>query len=159
MPGQDDDIRHGEVIVAMPEPYDAGLWFIGRIRTPWTGRWQCPRQGDPLAGPDCRIELDPRWLPALTGLEPDRPIQLLYWMDAARRDLVLQRPRGRTEPVGTFSLRSPARPNPIASSVVQLLAIDGPVLTVRGLDCLDGTPLLDIKPTGFGHGTGWHITN
>jgi tRNA (Thr-GGU) A37 N-methylase len=47
---------------------------------------------------------------------------------------------------GTFALRSPVRPNPIASSIVQLIAIDGTTLKVRGLDCLDGTPLIDLKP-------------
>ena len=47
---------------------------------------------------------------------------------------------------GTFSLRSPARPNPIAMSVVKLLKIEGNKLSVVGLDCLDGTPLLDLKP-------------
>jgi tRNA (Thr-GGU) A37 N-methylase len=47
---------------------------------------------------------------------------------------------------GTFALRSPARPNPIAMSVVRLVRIEGPTLSVVGLDCLDGTPLLDIKP-------------
>jgi tRNA (Thr-GGU) A37 N-methylase len=47
---------------------------------------------------------------------------------------------------GTFSLRSPARPNPIGTSIVELVNVQGSVLFVRGLDCLDGTPLLDLKP-------------
>ena len=47
---------------------------------------------------------------------------------------------------GTFALRSPVRPNPIASSVVELVSVEGTTLHVRGLDCLDGTPLLDLKP-------------
>ncbi len=59
---------------------------------------------------------------------------------------MIQRPRHADGPRGTFSLRSPARPNPIALSVVELLGRDGDTLRVRGLDCLDGTPLLDIKP-------------
>ena len=63
-----------------------------------------------------------------------------------RRDIVLQMPRHYGVQRGTFALRSPARPNPIAMSVVRLLKVDGNTLTVIGLDCLDGTPLIDIKP-------------
>ena len=70
---------------------------------------------------------------------------VLYFMDQARRDLLVQAPR-HGERRGTFALRSPVRPNPIAMSVVRLLHIDGTRLSVVGLDCLDGTPLIDIKP-------------
>jgi len=59
---------------------------------------------------------------------------------------MLQAPRHYAEPRGTFALRSPVRPNPIAASVVQLLGGEGTTLVVVGLDCLDGTPLLDLKP-------------
>lgn len=142
----DTDLRPGEMAVSPPDSFDAGLWFIGRLRTPWTDRSQCPKQGDAATGPDCRIELDPRWLPALQGLTAGQRLQCLYWMDRARRDLVLQSPRHGGTLVGTFALRSPVRPNPVASSVVTLLGIEGAVLHVRGLDCLDGTPLIDLKP-------------
>jgi tRNA (Thr-GGU) A37 N-methylase len=67
-------------------------------------------------------------------------------MDKARRDLILQAPRHYATQRGTFALRSPVRPNPIAASVVRLTKVDGSKLIVVGLDCLDGTPLLDIKP-------------
>jgi len=67
-------------------------------------------------------------------------------MDKAPRNLVLQVPRHDGEQRGTFALRSPARPNPIAVSVARLMRIEGNFLSVVGLDCLDGTPLLDIKP-------------
>ena len=67
-------------------------------------------------------------------------------MDRAPRNLVRQVPRHYGVPRGVFALRSPARPNPIALSVVALLGIEGRRVTVRGLDCLDGTPLLDLKP-------------
>ena len=70
---------------------------------------------------------------------------VLYFMDQARRDLLVQAPR-HGERRGTFALRSPVRPNPIAMSVVRLVRIEGTTLTVVGLDCLDGTPLIDIKP-------------
>ncbi|PKP63675.1 MAG: tRNA (N6-threonylcarbamoyladenosine(37)-N6)-methyltransferase TrmO, partial [Alphaproteobacteria bacterium HGW-Alphaproteobacteria-8] len=68
-----------------------------------------------------------------------------------RRDLVRQSPRRDGATVGTFALRSPVRPNPIASSVVTLVAVEGDTLVVRGLDCVDGTPLIDIKPEACPH--------
>jgi len=71
---------------------------------------------------------------------------VLYFMDQARRDLVLQMPRSASAASGTFALRSPVRPNPIASSVVLFVAREGLSVLVRGLDCIDGTPLVDLKP-------------
>jgi tRNA (adenine37-N6)-methyltransferase len=114
------------------------------IHTPWRTRRDYPKRGSP-DGPICSIIIDERWRTALTGLDSYRRIQVLYWMHQARRDLVLQTPFG-SETTGTFALRSPVRPNPIASSIVELVAIDGSTLQVRGLDCVDGTPLLDLKP-------------
>ncbi|WP_323717703.1 tRNA (N6-threonylcarbamoyladenosine(37)-N6)-methyltransferase TrmO [Paracoccus aminovorans] len=140
-----DPLRPHEQAVPLPAAFDAQLWFIGRIRTPWTQRGQCPRRGDPVEGPECRIELFEPWTPGLTGIQRHDHVQVLYWMDRARRDLVLQNPNYGDRATGTFALRSPVRPNPVASSVVRLLAVEGPVLIVRGLDCLDGTPLVDIK--------------
>ncbi|MDO5640848.1 MAG: SAM-dependent methyltransferase [Paracoccus sp. (in: a-proteobacteria)] len=139
-------LRPHEQAVETPADFDAGLWFIGRIRTPWTQRGTCPRKGDPENGPECRVEVNDLWTPALYGVESMERLQILYWMDQARRDAVRQNPNFGDTSTGTFALRSPVRPNPIASSEVRLLRIDGPVLLVRGLDCLDGTPLLDIKP-------------
>jgi tRNA-Thr(GGU) m(6)t(6)A37 methyltransferase TsaA len=138
-------IRDGEVAAALPEKFDASLYYLGRIRTPWTRREQCPRnarESDAV----CTIELDPRWAPGLKGVETCSHLIVLYWMDKSRRDLVLQKPRHYGEQRGTFALRSPARPNPIALSVARLVAVEGPMLKVVGLDCLDGTPLLDLKP-------------
>jgi tRNA-Thr(GGU) m(6)t(6)A37 methyltransferase TsaA len=138
-------LREGEVAVALPERFDASLYFIGRIRTPWVRREDCPKNGRE-AEAACTIELDSRWARGLQGLETSSHVVVLYWMDRARRDLVLQAPRHYGEQRGTFALRSPVRPNPIAMSVVRLLRIEGTTLSVVGLDCLDGTPLLDIKP-------------
>ncbi len=138
-------LRDGEVAIAPPQEFDAALYFIGRIRTPWQSREQCPknpREPDAI----CTVELDPRWTPALQGLETVSHVLLLYWMDRSRRDLVLQVPRHYGAQRGTFALRSPARPNPIAVSVARLIRVEGHVLYVVGVDCLDNTPLLDIKP-------------
>lgn len=146
MDSNDTVIRPGEVVAGLPAATDAGVYFIGRIRTPWTERRGCPKRGDDEAGPECRIELDPRWQAALAGLEPGARLQVLYWMHRARRDLVVQTPGSGDRTAGTFSIRSPNRPNPVASSSVRLIAVDGCTLVVRGLDCLDGTPLIDLKP-------------
>jgi tRNA (adenine37-N6)-methyltransferase len=143
--GTDIELRPGEVAVELPATTDAGLYFIGTIRTPWRVRSECPKRGS-LDGPVCTIVLDARWRQALTDLADHRQIQVLYWMHQARRDLVLQTPLRTGQTTGTFALRSPVRPNPIASSVVTVVAVEGTSLHVRGLDCLDGTPLIDLKP-------------
>lgn len=137
--------RTGETVLSLPGHADAALFFIGRIRTPWTTRAECPKRGDP-EGPVCRVEVDPRWAAALEGIERHDALQLLYWMHLARRDLATQRPRAAPRGYGTFALRSPMRPNPIASSTVRLTGRSGPLLLVRGLDCVDDTPLVDLKP-------------
>ena len=138
-------IRPGEIAVELPKDYDAGLYFIGRIRTPWTERKDCPKNA---RGSDavCTIEVDPRWADALTDLATCSHVIVLYWMNRAQRNLVSQVPGHYGTKRGTFALRSPARPNPIALSVAKLLRIDGTQLSVVGLDCLDNTPLLDLKP-------------
>ena len=139
-------IRPGEVAVALPTEADAGIWFIGTIHTPWKSRDVCPKRGDIVDGPICTIEVDSRWRAALRGVAGMPRLQILYWMHKARRDLVLQTPAHTGFTTGTFALRSPVRPNPIASSIVTLVGIEGVTLRVRGLDCLDGTPLVDLKP-------------
>ena len=141
----DSELRTGEVAVDLPRQTDAALYFIGTIRTPWKTRQECPKRGSP-DGPICSIVLDERWRQGLTGIAGHKRIQVLYWMHQARRDLVLQTPFRTGQTTGSFALRSPVRPNPIASSVVDLVAVDGTTLHVRGLDCLDGTPLIDLKP-------------
>lgn len=140
-----DTLRPHEVVAEIDAPDDARLRFIGRIHTPWTDRKQCPRQGSHL-GPECRVEVFEPWGAALAGLESYETVELLYWLDKARRDLVIQNPAHSGDTHGTFALRSPVRPNPIGTSLVKLERIEGSVLIVRGLDCLDETPLLDIKP-------------
>lgn len=145
------DIRKNEVAVQAPAPTDAGLTYIGRIRTPWSTRQECPRQGQ-MDGPICELEIFEPWVAALDGVEGLEQIQVLYWLHEARRDLVRQSPGNTGITKGTFAIRSPVRPNPIGISVVTLVSRDGNRLQVRGLDCLDGTPLLDLKPERCPHG-------
>ncbi len=144
-----DDLRAGEVVAALPPAPDAGLVFIGRIHTPWRDRAACPRQGR-RDGPLCRIEVFAPWDAALDGLDAFERVEVLYWLHGARRDLLRQSPKNDGTTRGTFALRSPVRPNPIGTSLVALVGIAPDGLLVRGLDCLDGTPLIDLKPERCG---------
>ncbi len=141
----ENEMRPGEKAIEWPGKQDAGLIFIGQIRTPWTSRLGCPRQGR-RDGPICRVEVFEPWAEALEGIDNYDSIELLYWLHRSRRDIVLQSPRSDGTTRGAFSLRSPVRPNPIGTSLVALVGVEGATLLVRGLDCLDGTPLIDIKP-------------
>lgn len=131
-------------------PADAGLVFIGRIRSPWPDRDACPKnlREARARGGGAVVELDPIWRPAMLGLQDVAHLVLLYWMHEAPRDLIVQAPPHRPAPVGTFALRSPARPNPIAMAVVTVLALEPATgrVQIDAIDCVDGTPLLDIKP-------------
>jgi tRNA-Thr(GGU) m(6)t(6)A37 methyltransferase TsaA len=139
------DVRSGEVQAEMPAAFDAGVYFIGRIRTPFKTRDDCPKntaQFDAVG----RVELDARYAAGLTDLQFYSHAILLYWMHEARRDLILQVPHHLGRPRGTFALRSPVRPNPIALAVVEILRVEATGLVIRKIDCVDGTPLVDIKP-------------
>jgi tRNA-Thr(GGU) m(6)t(6)A37 methyltransferase TsaA len=137
--------RPGEVAIDLPASPDAEVYFIGRIRTGFPTRADCPKNGR-KSNAEATIELDPRYADGLLDIERCSHLIVLYWMDEARRDLVRQVPGHLGKPRGTFTLRSPVRPNPIALSVVELLKVDGLRLTIRYIDCRDGTPLIDIKP-------------
>lgn len=137
--------RPGEIAIDLPAWADAEVFFIGRIRTKFATRADCPKNGRKSAA-EATIELDPRFAGGLLDIERCSHLIVLYWMDEARRDLIQQVPGHLGKPRGTFALRSPVRPNPIALSVVELVKVDGPRLTIRYIDCRDGTPLIDIKP-------------
>lgn len=125
----------------------ATLTFIGHIKTPFQSTDDCPGQPR-LENGVCQIVVDEQYAPALYGLETGKPIQVLYWFDQSDRGVLQAVPKWSEtgEKRGVFSLRSPVRPNPIALSAVEIVAIEGNVLTVTAMDCVDGTPLLDIKP-------------
>ncbi len=99
-------------------------------------------------GEPARIDLLPDFAEALTGLREGQAIQLLYWVDRGQRNLLLQSPHHVDGPRGTFALRSPVRPNPIALSTVVItgLDIENGVIEIDAIDAFDGTPVLDIKP-------------
>ena len=151
--------RHGEIRFEGPPPAydDAGLVFIGRIRSPWTTRAECPKNmrtaRDAVAargddGPGCCVLLGARWRPALDDLVIGQPIFLLSFLDRADREIAVQMPRRAAAPRGTFSLRSPVRPNPIGLHLATIVTLDrdAGLLTLDAIDVLDDTPLLDIRP-------------
>ncbi|HEY4485051.1 MAG TPA: tRNA (N6-threonylcarbamoyladenosine(37)-N6)-methyltransferase TrmO [Nitrospiria bacterium] len=94
------------------------------------------------------IHLDRRWLPALKGIEEFSHLIVLFHLSRSVGIKMQTHPRGRRDLplVGMFSTRSPHRPNPIGLTICRLLKRRGPRLTVKGLDAIDGTPVLDIKP-------------
>lgn len=120
---------------------------IGCIKTPYERLEDCPNNVE-AEGPECEVILDQEFAPGLKGLREGQSVLLLYWFKGVERSLVTQTlgPKANGKEIGTFSLRSPHRPNPIAASTVPIQWISDDKIGVRGLDCLNGTKLLDIKP-------------
>jgi tRNA-Thr(GGU) m(6)t(6)A37 methyltransferase TsaA len=110
-------------------------------------QFQEPTDADTLTAWPSRIALAPELVECLSGLEPGMQVLVIFVFHRAEGFDLLQHPRGdRGRPKrGVFALHSPHRPNPIGVSQVELLAIEGNILTVRGLDAIDGTPVLDLK--------------
>lgn len=138
--------RPGEEKIELPAQAQAGLHFIGVIRTPWAAPCDCPKNSIARRDVEARIELSPLYAPGLKDITLFDHLIALYWLDRSQRDLIVQAPSHLDEPRGVFALRSPVRPNPIGLSVVELVKAEGSVLTVRNIDCADGTPLIDLKP-------------
>ena len=118
---------------------------IGYVKSPYRERKDAPRQGR-LSDTISEIVLDDRFLCGLADVEKKSHLIVLLWFDRADRAVLRATPPGTSAEHGVFATRSPDRPNPVAFSVVDLIGRDGNVLRVRGLDALDGTPVIDIKP-------------
>jgi tRNA-Thr(GGU) m(6)t(6)A37 methyltransferase TsaA len=138
--------RPGERSIELPARFDASIYFIGRIHTPWKTPQECPKNSAARRDVVATVELDPRFGEGLEGIELMSHLILLYWLDRSARDLIVQTPSHAPKPRGVFALRSPVRPNPIGLAVVELVSVEGLRLTIRNIDCVDGTPLLDVKP-------------
>jgi len=97
---------------------------------------------------ESRIVLKPQFIEGTLGLEAGQQILVVFYFHRSNGYELLQHPRGDQSKAkrGVFAIRSPNRPNPIGVTVVDLLDIDGYILRVRGLDAINGTPVLDIKP-------------
>lgn len=107
-----------------------------------------PAAPEQIRSTEARIILDPSLVEGLIGLEPGQQIMVLFYFHRSEGYDLLQHPRGDQSQSkrGVFTLRSPRRPNPIGVTVVELVSIKGNVLRVRGLDAIDGSPVLDLKP-------------
>ena len=143
--------RLGEVTIELPPATDAGLVFVGAIHTPWKTLAACPKTRDGRAEAQARIEVFAPFAEGLRGIEGLSHLIVLFWLDESPRHLIVQAPSHLKGPRGVFGLRSPARPNPIGLTVVELIRVEGNVVVVKGMDCRDGTPLLDLKPYFVAH--------
>lgn len=122
-----------------------GITPIGIIHSPYKERGDAPFQGR-LADTVMELELYPEYLPGLKDIDQVSHIIVLYWGDRSRRDVLQVQTPFVPELKGVFACRAPDRPNTIALCVAELLKVEGALLTVHGVDALDGSPLLDIKP-------------
>jgi tRNA-Thr(GGU) m(6)t(6)A37 methyltransferase TsaA len=132
----------------LPQPGDViECHAIGIIHTPYKTMDDCPSRHNKNDYLPCTIALTKEYAPGIAGFKAGDKALVLYWLHLARRDMVELPVRAgvRERPVGVFTTRTPPRPNPIAASVVEVTAVREGALEVTGLDCLDGTPLLDIK--------------
>jgi len=120
---------------------------IGVISSPYRERGDAPRQGR-LSSATSEILVFPGYTEGLRDLSDHPHLFILYWCDRSRRDILTATPPHDKEKRehGVFATRSPERPNPIALCLVDLVGVEGNRLVVRGLDALDGSPLIDIKP-------------
>ncbi len=120
---------------------------IGRVESSLTDPAEAPNQGDEGA-PEAWLVFERAVLEGLDGIEPGDEVIVVTWLDRARRDVLRVHPRGDVtrSPQGVFSTRSPDRPNPIGLHRVEVLTIEGGRVRVRGLEAVDGTPIVDLKP-------------
>lgn len=120
---------------------------IGVWHTPIKKKEDAPRQGIE-AGINGEIELETRWTKGLTGVKPGSHIWVLSYFNRAKEPELFFHPHEdeNNPKTGLFNTRSPNRPAPVGMTLVEVLSINGNRLDVKGVDALDGTPILDIKP-------------
>ncbi|OPY48808.1 MAG: S-adenosyl-L-methionine-binding protein [Methanosaeta sp. PtaU1.Bin060] len=118
---------------------------IGVIHTPYHRREDIPRQGR-LSLEICEIEVFQEYSPGLKDIEQCSHLFVLFWLHLGDRGKLTAVPPHDGREHGVFATRSPSRPNPIALDIVELLQVNENRLKVRGMDALDGSTLLDIKP-------------
>jgi tRNA (adenine37-N6)-methyltransferase len=124
-------------------PHTLALKPIGTVRNsvkePTVGGW---------AEVTSRLEIDKKYVDGLRGLEGYSHVTVVYWLSLVDSCTITHVPQGREDvpEVGIFACRCPTRPNPIGICTAELLGVSKNVLTVKGLDAIDGTPIVDIKP-------------
>ncbi|RWL46461.1 MAG: tRNA (N6-threonylcarbamoyladenosine(37)-N6)-methyltransferase TrmO [Mesorhizobium sp.] len=147
------ETREGETLLE-PDPEqlrpDGHVVFIGRIASPWISREDCPKnmRAARESGRTAEVLIDQPYRAGLQNLERASHVVILSWLHHAPRNLIVQKPRHASEPKGVFSLRSPARPNPVGLHVAKLVALDIEAgrIEIDAIDVLDATPIIDIKP-------------
>ena len=121
------------------------LQEIGIIHNAYKNLTDIPRQGR-MSEEISEIEIHPDYADGLLRIEQNKYLIVLYWAHLAKRDLLKTIPPAAREIHGVFASRSPGRPNPLSLCIVELIERDGNILRVKGLDALDGSAIIDIKP-------------
>jgi len=129
----------------MKEQHSLELKPIGVIHSPYKDRGEAPYQGH-RSKRTSRVEVFREFEEGLQDVEGFSHIIVIYWLHKSEGYHLLVKTPWDDIPHGLFTTRSPHRPCPLALTVVELVARDGNILKVRGLDAIDGSPLLDIKP-------------
>lgn len=119
---------------------------IGVIHTPFTDRKETPRGPSSSGGAEGQVVINPEYAAGLKDLDGFSHITLVFYFDRSESAPLVIVPEISPVERGVFATHSPDRPNHIGISVVRLVKVKGNVLTVRNVDMLNGTPLLDIKP-------------
>ena len=126
---------------------------IGRVHSPLTQRSGAPRQPWEDA-PEAKLEIYAEFVEGLEGIQPGQDIWVLTWLHESRRSALKVYPRGDHRLTGVFATRSPDRPNPIGLHRTKVLRVDEErFILVRGIEAIDGTPVIDIKPVLGGEAT------
>src|SRR5262245_51992181 len=125
---------------------DHAMRSIGVVRSPFSTTAQIPKGPGAEHSAEGVLEIDADLEPGLTDIEGFSHLFVVWVFDRSDRCELLGVPPTDDRPHGVFATRSPRRPNPIGLTVVELLGREGRRLRVRGVDMLDGTPVLDVKP-------------
>jgi tRNA (adenine37-N6)-methyltransferase len=119
---------------------------IGYVRSAWTDTKDIPKGLGAKHEAEGELEILEEFAPGLADIEGFSHLYVIWVFDRIKGYDLVARPPSDTRPHGVFATRSPSRPNPIGLSTVELIERQGAILRVRGVDMLDGTPILDIKP-------------
>lgn len=119
---------------------------IGVVRSPYRSTADIPKGIGAKHDAAGKIEIDPAFAAGLADIEGFSHLHVIWVFDRAGDAELVARPPSDDRPHGVFATRSPRRPNPIGLTVVELTGREGASLSVRGVDMLDGTPVLDLKP-------------
>ena len=121
------------------------LQEIGIVRNAYKNLTDIPRQGR-MSEEVSEIEIHPDFADGLLKIEQNKHLIVLYWAHLAKRDILKTLPPASKEIHGVFASRSPGRPNPLSLCIVELIECGENILRVKGLDALDGSSVIDIKP-------------